>query len=293
MIPRWVDKNLKYIFTLPAVIFVLIMIVFPIAYIFKLSFFKWSMSNVTPPEWVALGNYISLLKDERFLMSVARTFIFTFFALSFEMFLGVIFALMLNTRFKGKNFGKTMFLLPMVSTPVAVGMVWMLIYEPTIGLANHVLSYLGVPAQAWLGNPKLALFSLAFIDIWQWTPMIVLMVLAGLTSLSKEPYESAMVDGANKWQTFWNITLPLLKSTLLVALLLRFIDVFKTFDIIYATTQGGPDFSSETMNILGLILGFQYFEFGKASAMLVYFFILVLGISFIFMKLRKKAEVEY
>jgi multiple sugar transport system permease protein len=123
--------------------------------------------------------------------------------------------------------------------------------------------------------------------------MVMLVVLAGLTSLSTEPFESAKVDGATKWQTLWKITLPLLRPTIFTAILLRLIDVLKTFDIIYATTQGGPGFATETMNILSFRQAFEYFQFGKASATLVVFFIIVLSIATIFIKIKNKVEVDY
>lgn len=293
MLFKWADKNIKYIFTLPTIIFVLVMIAFPMVYTFRLSFYEWSMSKNVPLKWVGLENYTNLFSDDRFLWAIARTFIFTGSALIFEVLIGVTIALILSREFLGKNIVKTMFLLPMVSTPVAIGLVWTLIYEPTIGIANVLLSNFGIAPIVWLGKADTALMSLIIIDIWQWTPMIMLITLAGVTALPAEPFESVMIDGATKWQTLWKITLPLLRSTILVAILLRLIDVLKTFDIIYSTTQGGPGFSTETMNILAFKQGFEFFQFGKASATLVIFFIIVFSIALLFIKIKKKMEVDY
>lgn len=293
MILKWVDKNLKYIFTLPTVIFVLGMIVFPLAYTFRLSFFEWGMSKNVPMKWVGLTNYIELLSDERFTLAVGRTFIFSGAAILFEVLLGVSIALFLSRDFVGKNVVKTAFLLPMVATPVAIGLIWTLIYEPTIGIANLVLQKIGIAPLVWLGSEHTALMSLVIVDVWQWTPMVLLITLAGVTSLPGEPFESAVVDGATKWQILWKITLPLLRPTILVAVLLRLIDVLKTFDIIYATTQGGPGFATETMNILAFKQGFEYFQFGKASAVLVLFFTIVLAIAVLFIKIKSKLEVDF
>ncbi len=293
MVLKWIDKNLKYIFTLPTIIFVLAMILFPLGYTLVLSFFEWSMSNSVPMHFIGLENYKSLFTDDRFLLAVVRTFYFSAIALLFEVVLGVAIALYLNREMVGKNIVKTAFLLPMVATPVAVGLVWTLIYEPTIGIANVLVKAIGLKPLIWLGSPETALPSLMLVDIWQWTPMVMLVVLAGISSLSTEPFESAMVDGATKWQTLWKITIPLLRPTIFTAILLRLIDVLKTFDIIYATTQGGPGFATETMNILAFRHAFEYFQFGKASATLVIFFIIVLSIAAIFIKIKNKVEVDY
>ncbi|TMV46992.1 sugar ABC transporter permease [Paenibacillus mesophilus] len=286
----WFDRNLKWIYTLPAVLFVLIMMLFPIIYTVRISFFEWSMSATTPPKWVGLANYAALLQDGRFWHAVGATFYFTIVALAAEVVLGVAIAVLLARQFRGKNIVKTVFLLPMVATPVAMGLVWMLIYEPTIGVANMMLKSLGFEPLLWLASTSQVIPSLIIVDVWEWTPMISLIVMAGISTLPSDPYEAADVDGANAWQKFTNITLPLLRPTILVAAMLRLIDVLKTFDIIYATTQGGPNFASETLNLYGYVLGFQYFKLGMASSLLVLFFLLVMGLTLFMIWMRKRLE---
>ncbi|GAA3407680.1 carbohydrate ABC transporter permease [Paenibacillus hodogayensis] len=286
----WFDRNLKWIYTLPAVLFVLVMMLFPIIYTVRISFFEWSMSATTPPQWVGLSNYIELMKDGRFWHSVGATFYFTIVALVAEVVLGVAIAVLLARQFRGKNVVKTIFLLPMVATPVAMGLVWMLIYEPTIGVANMMLKSLGFQPLLWLASTSQVIPSLIIVDVWEWTPMISLIVMAGIATLPSDPYEAADVDGANGWQKFTSITLPLLRPTILVAAMLRLIDVLKTFDIIYATTQGGPNFASETLNLYGYVLGFQYFKLGMASSLLVLFFLLVMGLTLFMIWMRKRLE---
>lgn len=289
MFSRWLERNVRYVFPLPSVLFVLVMMVFPIAYTLRLSFYEWSMSSLVPPKWVGLANYkILLFSDPRFIASIERTFAFTLAALLFETVLGVAIALLFNQDFKGKNILKTLFLLPMIATPVAIGLVWLLIYEPTIGVANLLLKFLHLPTQLWLASPKQVLMSLVAVDVWQWTPMIALIILAGLTSLPTEPYEAAEVDGATRWQVLTKITLPLLQPTILVAVLLRAIDALKTFDIIYSMTGGGPDFHSETINIYSFVQGFSYFKLGMTSSLLMIFFVIVLGISMLLVSARKR-----
>jgi len=288
----FVERHVRTIFILPAVLFVLVMIVFPIGYTFYLSFFEWSMSGVAKPKWVFFENYKTLLfEDARFWSAVWRTFYFTIFALVLEVVLGVAIAVLLDRNHRAKNLVKTLFMLPMVATPVAIGLVWLLIYEPTIGLANQILKWVGLEPQLWIGSKSQAIPSLVLVDVWQWTPMIALIVMAGLTTLPQENYEAAEIDGASSWQTFWSITLPLLRPTIFAAALLRSIDALKTFDIIYTMTQGGPGFASETLNIYGYHLGFQYFQLGKTSALLMLFFLLILVISFVIIKIRQRLEV--
>ncbi|MEF9972873.1 MAG: sugar ABC transporter permease [Clostridia bacterium] len=289
----WADRNLKYLFTVPTIIFVLCMVLFPIIYTTILSFHSWRMSVNIPWEYVGMRNYIEMFSSSRFPMAALRTFIFAGVSLLVEVVLGLIIALALNRNFRCKNLTKTAFLLPMVATPVAIGMVWKLIYEPTIGILNYFIRYvLGGPKIDWLGSTTNALYSLIVVDIWQWTPMVMLIVLAGLSAISTECYESAMVDGATPFQTTTKITLPLLKPTIFTAVLLRLIDVLKTFDIIYSMTQGGPGFATETINILSYRQAFEFLEFGQASATLVVFFIIVMVIAALTIKAKSKAEVD-
>ena len=292
-IGRWVDKRLKWFFTVPTIIFVLAMVLFPIIYTLVLSFHSWRMSANIPWKYVGLQNYIDLFSDSRFPMAIGRTFIFTAIALTIEMILGIGIALFLNRRFFGKNFVKTAFLIPMVATPVAIGMVWKLMYDPNIGILDYILKSMGMSTINFLGNSDVALYSLIAVDIWEWTPQVMLIVLAGITSISTEPFESAMVDGATPWQVTWHITLPLLRPTIFTAFLLRLIDVLKTFDIMYSMTQGGPGYATETMNILSYRQAFEFMQFGSASSMLIVFFVVVMVIAAVTVKIKSRVEVDY
>jgi len=171
---------------------------------------------------------------------------------------------------------------------VAIAMAWLLMFEPTVGLFNGILRSLNLPPQLWLGSKDQALPSLILVDVWQWMPMMALILLAGLSTLPEEPYEAARVDGANGWQRFIYLTLPLLVPTMVTAVLLRSIDALKTFDIIYTMTRGGPGFATETINIYAYVESFEYFRLGSASSLLVVFFAIVLGISLIFVQIRRR-----
>lgn len=291
---RWMDKHIKVIFILPCIIFVVMMIVVPMAYNLYLSFQDWSMSAVKAPEYIGIDNYLKLFSEKRFWDATYRTVVFVLTALSAETFLGLGLAMLLNRKFAGKRLTQTLFLLPVVATPVAIGMVWKLMYEPTIGFANVVFKAFSLAPRKFLATTGIeSLLSLVVVDIWEWTPMMMLMIYAGLLAIPDTPYESARIDGANNWQLFRHITLPLVSPTLLVAVMLRLIDVIKTFDIIYSTTQGGPNFATENINILAYSTTFSYFEFGKAAAITVLFFIVVITISALFLMLKKRVEVEF
>lgn len=283
----FINRNIRWVFPLPATIFVILMMVFPVLFTFGISFTNWSMSAAAPTTFVGLNNYITMFQDPRFYASLWQTLYLTVLAVSVETVLGVLIAVLLNQEFVGKNVVKTMFLLPMVSTPVAIGLCWTLFYEPTVGLFNYALKQIGLPSVAWLANTKTVIPAIALVDIWQWTPMIILIVMAGLAGLPTECLEAAEVDGATPFQKFRLVTLPLLSSTILTAVLLRTIDAVKTFDIIFSMTNGGPLNASENLNVYAYKQGFQYFQFGSASTLLVMLFLLVLGCTLLTMRLKK------
>ncbi len=290
---RWVDKHLKVICVLPCLLFILLMVLFPLGYNIYMSLSKWSLSALSSPVFVGFDNFIFLLRSERFWSAVGRTLYYAFFAVLFQTLIGLAIAQMINRSFAGKSLAKTLFLLPVVATPVAVGMVWQMIYEPTIGLGNALLTGVGFKAQLFLGSSASALNSLIFIDIWEWTPMVMLMILSGMIAIPRDPYESATVDGASAFQRFRYITLLLASNTIMVAILLRLIDAIKTFDIIYATTKGGPGFATETINIYATLATFQYYSFGEGAALTMCFFVIVMGMAIVFNAAKKRMEVEY
>ena len=291
---RWLQKHMKFVFLAPSIIFILLMIVAPLGYNFALSFTDWTMSVNKAPNFIGLANYIEVFKEPRFISSVGHTLSFSLIAIVLESILGIALAVLINRKFHGRRIVQALMLLPVVATPVALGMAWKLILEPSIGFANVVVTALGFEARKFLATTSFeSMFVLILIDVWEWTPLIMLMVYAGLNTIPQDPYESALIDGANKWQTFTQITLPLASSSILVAILMRLIDVVKTFDIIYATTQGGPNFATENINIYAYLNMFSYYEFGKAAAISVLFFIVVMGIGGGFLKVKEKLEVEY
>lgn len=287
----WANRHRKWLFAAPAMIFVGVLIIFPLAWTLYLSLTDSQGSVRAASDFVGLENYFTVLTDtERFWPAVGRTLSFTLVALTCEVVLGMGIALLLWRPFRGEKWVRVAILLPLVATPVAVGMMWRLIFDPNIGFANQLLGLVGIPPQPWLSGQDSALPTTIFMDVWQWTPMVVLILLAGLTALSDEPDEAARMDGANAVQRFFYVTLPLMMPTVIVAILLRGIDALKTFDILYATKgKGGGSFHEvETLNVYAYGLSFDYNQYGLSSAVLILFFMIIIG-SMWLLTMRKKA----
>jgi multiple sugar transport system permease protein len=287
---RFVERHPVPVFTLPSVVAVTLLMAFPVGYTLYMSVHSWYASSVTSPHFVGLENFRrAFVEDDRFRNALWLTVYFTALATALQLVLGVSLALVLNRPFRGKGLVRSIFLLPMVATPVAIALVWMMMYNPTLGVMNYLVGLVGLGPYRWVSNAAIVVPALAVVDTWEWTPLITLITLAGLATLPIEPYESALIDGASVTQMFWRITLPLLRPTIMVALLFRAIDCLKTFDIIYVMTQGGPGFASETLNVYTFQVGLFYFHIGYASSLLVILFALVLGVSLLLIKVRRGA----
>jgi multiple sugar transport system permease protein len=287
-ISRFMHRNARYIFPAPAFLVVGLIIVYPVFYTGWMSLQEWFASSLTPPKFIGVLNYQKILTgDPRFTEAFFRTLYFTLIAVVVETALGVGMAVLFNREFWGKGLVRTLSILPMMATPTAISLIFVMMYHPTLGVMNYLLTVVGLPAWTWTYSSKTALYAIALVDVWEWTPLIMLIAMAGLASLPKEPYESAKIDGASGFQCFYLITLPLLRPTLIVAILFRAIDALKTFDIIFVMTQGGPSNASETINILLFNQAFSYFNMGYASSMAVALFSIILGICLILMKVRR------
>jgi len=293
MFQQFVNRNNKWLFPFPAILFVLLLMVFPILYTVWNSFTGWSLTRGVSANFSGFSNYINLFtEDTRFKESVLHMIYFTSLALSLEVIIGVAVAIFLDFRdYPGKKLINSIFLLPMMATPVAVAMVWLLMFEPTAGIINFMFNSIGLKGQLWIAGSKTVIPSLVLVDVWEWTPLITIITLAGLTVLPKEPFEAAKIDGASPWQAIRYITLPLLMPTITIAAMLRLIDCLKTFDIIYTMTGGGPGFSSETLNIYTYNQGFYYFNFGYVSAILIIFLVIVSGFTLLVAYTRRGLEI--
>ncbi|MEU8697572.1 sugar ABC transporter permease [Streptomyces sp. NPDC048680] len=275
------NRRLKWTMLAPALLFVGLMIVFPLAFTLDLSLTDAFGAVNADKAHIGLRNFTDALGDtRRFWPAARRTLVFTVGAVVLETVLGLALAMLMRKPFRGMRWVRTVLIVPLLATPVAIGILWLLILDPTNGIANHLLAAVGLPRQEFLGSVSQSLPTLMLIDVWQWTPMMTLLLLAGLTTLPEEPEEAALVDGANSWQRFRHVILPMLGPTLATALVLRAVDALKTFDILYATkgAGGGSDFEVETLNVYAYGLTFDYQEYGLAAAVLVLFTLFIIGV---------------
>jgi len=256
-----------FIYIGPAFLVLAIILFYPLGYSLWLSFHKWNLREFKLGiPFVGFTNYINLFNNSEFLNSLWITLKFMVIAISIEFALGMALALLLNHDLKGKGIIRSLILLPMMCTNVVIGLTWRLLLNYQYGLVNYYIGLLGLKPVEWLSSPSVAMTSVVIVDVWNTTSFVALMLLAGLQALPDEPFEAARIDGASAWQTFTNLTLPLLRPTILVALLWRIIDTFRIFDVIYLLTAGGPARMTETVSIYTYRYGFQTFNLGFASA---------------------------
>lgn len=270
----------------PAVLFVAALIIFPFFYAIWLSMQDVSLG--TAGRFAGLDNFHALFADSEFRNAFKLTFVLYGVAIVMQLVVGTWLALVLNRVERFKNLVRTIAITPFLLPPVVVGMVAVVILDPALGVANWVLSQMGIPPSLWLAHPTWVLVTVALLDTWQAAPFVALIVLGGLLSLPAKVYEAAEVDGAVGWRRFVYITLPLLAPTLLTAAILRSVDLLRFFDIIYITTEGGPGYASTTLNILAYQRGFKFFEIGYASALMITLSTIVLGSVLVFSWMRRK-----
>ncbi|KQU89929.1 ABC transporter permease [Mesorhizobium sp. Root695] len=275
-------------FVVPALVVVGAVIVFPWAFTLWMSVNRWTLGQSR--SFAGMENYLRLAVDQRFWESLLHTLSYTFLSVAAPMLLGTVAALIFDARFPLRGLLRGVFVMPMMATPVAVALVWTMMFHPQLGVLNYLLSLVGIPAQEWIFNANTVIPSLVAVETWQWTPLVMLIVLGGLASVPREPFESAEIDGANAWQQFRYLTLPMIAPFLMIAVIIRTIDALKSFDIIYAMTQGGPGTASETINIYLYNTAFSYYDIGYGSAMAVVFFIVIVALSFILLMLRQRSQ---
>ena len=286
---HFLDRRQAFAYPAPAVVTLFLIVIIPIVFNLYLAFTKWTI-GLGQPRFIGLGNFIELLSDERVLNGVKVMIYFSGLSLSLELVLGLLIAVYFNRQFKGSEVVQAIYILPFAATPVAVALIWRIMLNPEIGVLNYLLQSVGLPGSLWVSSPKTVIPALVMVDVWKWTPMITLIVLAGLKSLPHEPYEAAQIDGASAPQIFWYITLPLIRPVLIAAMMLRSLDNLKEFDMLYTITQGGPGIASETLYLYSYNVGFSFFKAGYGSALMVVVFLIVLVFNVVMNRLRLRAE---
>ncbi len=276
------ETRMYVVFLIPAVVLLVILTAYPILSGMWHSMTNYHLARPAAATFIGFENFRNLMSNHEFFIVIRNTVLFVIGAVSMQFVLGFAFALLLNRKMRYSGFIRTLLILPLAMTPVVVGLLWYLLYNPTSGLINSILRTVGGPTPSWLGRPNLAMFSLIVSDGWHWTPFVMLLMLAGLQSIPKELYEAAELDGAGRLRVFFQITLPLVVPISGVVLLFRTMDAFKVFDKVFVLTGGGPGMATETLVFHAYQAGFAFFRIGYASAIsLIAFFIVLFAAIFI------------
>jgi multiple sugar transport system permease protein len=282
---RFTDKYIKYFMIIPVTVILAAVAIYPFLFALRLSLTNAKTNNFQNPDWVGLSNYINILSSGRFWNSTLLTIIYVGSALILEIALGLALAMLAEKATRGQKWYVSLLITPMLISTVLAGIIFRLELNQQFGVIPYYLGKIGITAN--LLDTGHALMTMILIDVWQWTSFIFLISFAGLKSLPVEPFEAARVYGANGWQTFRYVTLPLVKPVLMIAVIFRMMDAFKAFDHIYILTSGGPDFATTTFSVLAYNYAYTTDNFGMASAMAVVLLIIIIVITKRLLKIAK------
>ena len=279
----YLDRQIRFIFPLPAVIIALGLFIYPIFQLFLLSLSRWELTTTQPRTFVWFVNFVKAFsQDSHFWYSIWLMLYFAFASVAIQFVIGFSLAMLLNRKFKGESMVRMLLLFPIIATPVSMSLVWSMMMNPFMGVLNYLISLVGLGPWEWAASTASVMPSLIMVEVWHWTPFFMLVLLAGLKNLPKDPYEAATIDGASKIQVFTKITLPLMQPYIVLVIILRLIAGFRVFDKIFVISGGGPNRASETLNLMIYQEAFGALNYGYASAlgvvMLAIIFIISLGI---------------
>jgi multiple sugar transport system permease protein len=282
------DRAIQWLFIAPTLILLILFNIFPLFYSLYLSFTDYSAIANVEPIWKGFGNFAQLLNDRQMWKYFATTGRFAFLSVGLQTLLGFGLALLLREKFRGGGFVTTLILTPMMLSPVVVGMFWKLILNPKSGIFNFTLGYTSpatAPGPDWLAEPRLALWAIVIVDVWMWTPFVMLLCLSGLNAIPDYLYEAAVIDRASPWFQFWRITLPQVLPLLIIAILFRTIEAFKSFDLVMGLTGGGPGDATELVAVNLYRMAFQgQWRTGYASALAYIVLIIIIAISNVYIR---------
>jgi multiple sugar transport system permease protein len=274
----------------PAAVILLSVIVAPLVYSLFISFHKYVL-QFGLGNFVGVQNYLKAFGNDEFIISMKNTFVLTLSVVTLEFLAALGLALVLNREdVKGKNLYTVILLIPVMMPPIAVGLIWRLLLHPDLGMINWLIGLFGAPKLGWYGDPKLAMLTVIGVDAWHETSLILIILLAGLSSLGRSAFEAALVDGARPLQIFFRITLPLLTPVITVAILIRMIAAIKTYDLIYVLTKGGPGFKTETMSYYVYLMAFRKLSMGDAAAQSFILLAIILAFSIVLIKMMERGK---
>ncbi|MBK8161435.1 MAG: sugar ABC transporter permease [Rhodospirillaceae bacterium] len=281
------NDPIKYFFIWPALLVVLAIAIFPLIYSLTTSFMSFRLVPPTPPRFVGLENYGNLLINPRFWQVTWTTSIIAFVSVAIQYVLGFAVALALFAKVPGEKLFRVGFLLPMLIAPVAVALIARQIFNPTVGPLNHFMTSLGFPNLPFLTETHWAIGALITVEVWQWTPFIILMLLAGLATLPDDVYEAAALENASSWRQFWDITFPMMLPISVAVVFIRLIESYKIIDTVFVMTGGGPGISTETLTLFAYQEGFKKFNLGYTSALSFLFLIVITVIGVVYLAILK------
>jgi multiple sugar transport system permease protein len=284
------DRRLAGLFISPALLLLLFLSIFPLFWALYLSFTDYSATRDVPSNWIGFQNYTDLLSSAEVHQRAVTTLIFVVSAIALQTVLGFTIAYLISRRTRGRGALTTLFLIPMMLSPVVVGLFWKFMLDAQFGVINSFLTTLGLGSAEWLTDKRLALLSVIVVDTWQWTPFIMLIALAGLTAVPKYLYEASEIDRASEWFRFRHITLPLVWPLLLIAVLFRAIEAFRLFDLVYILTGGGPGVSTETLSFHVYKTAFLGFDTGRASAYGVLMVVVVIVMAQLYLRYLNRIQ---
>jgi len=291
--PRQIsDRTIQWVFIAPTLILLILLNIFPLFYSLYLSFTDYSAIAKEAPVWIGLENFSRILNDEQLWQYFAITGRFAFLSVGLQTVIGFGLALLLREKWRGSGFVTTVILVPMMLSPVVVGLFWKLIYNPSFGIFNYLLGFTD-PATApdWLADPQLALWAIVITDVWMWSPFVMLLCLSGLNAIPDYLYEAAAIDRASSWFQFRRITLPQVMPLLLIAVLFRTIEAFKSFDLVMGMTGGGPGDATELVAVNLYRMAFQgQWRTGHASALAYIVLVVIIAISNVYIRNLNKVR---
>ena len=293
-IRRLSDRSIAWLFIAPTIVLLLAINIFPLIWTVYLSFtnFRANRPNAEV-EGIGLRNYERILTDTDVWQSMQATAHFVFWTIALEMVIGFALAYLIDRKFRGHGFWTTVILIPMMLSPAVVGNFWKFLYQPQIGLFNYIVSFFtGVPPSSFqmIGDVTLAPWSIVIVDVWMWTPYVMLICLAGLRSIPDYIYEAAEVDRASAWRQFWSITLPMALPFIMLAVLFRGIENFKMFDLVNLLTSGGPGSTTELASITLKREAFESWKTGYSSAFAIILFVAVFGLANVYVKALNRVK---
>lgn len=290
---RLKDLITRWSFMAPSIVLMILLLAYPIFYTLEISLTRFDIATFSAGAWVGLDNYREVMADYRFWDSLWVTLVYLVIALPLQVALGFGIAFLINAEWAGRGFIRALFIIPMVVAPVVAGGIWRMMLDPLWGIVNHWLGFIGIGPLDWFGDPVLAMATIIIIDTWRWTPFIVLIATAALLALPKDVFEAAKIDGANWWSTLWSVAIPLLIPVIAATFVIRWLGAVKMFDIVLASTYGGPGKATNVINLFIYEEAFRSLRFAESAAMAVIVLVLTMVLTALFLRGTRALEDRY